>query len=98
MRRDHKKPLFMFQIKVDWLSNNYGGSKPDYSKSQIFVQKFNFVDKTPTFSRVFHPNFFDNFSREIKGCQQLKSPKPQHFHEFSTQKNRQIYREIKVEF
>ena len=36
-----------------------------YSKSQIFVQKFTF-DKTPTFSRVFHPNFFDNFSREIK--------------------------------
>ena len=36
-----------------------------YSKSQIFVQKFNF-DKTPTFSRVFHPNFFDNFFREIK--------------------------------
>ena len=28
-----------------------------YSKSQIFVQKFNF-DQTPTFSRVFHPNFF----------------------------------------
>ena len=27
------------------------------SKSQIFVQKFNF-DKTPTFSRVFHPKFF----------------------------------------
>ena len=36
-----------------------------YSKSQIFVQKFNF-DITPTFSRVFHPHFFDNFSREIK--------------------------------
>ena len=36
-----------------------------YSKSQIFVQKFNF-DKTPTFSQVFHQNFFDNFSREIK--------------------------------
>ena len=32
---------------------------------QIFVQKFNF-DKTPTFSRVFRPNFFENFSREIK--------------------------------
>ena len=28
-----------------------------YSKSQIFLQKFNF-DKTPTFSRVFHSNFF----------------------------------------
>ena len=36
-----------------------------YSKSQNFVQKFNF-DKPPTFSRVFHPNFLDNFSREIK--------------------------------
>ena len=36
-----------------------------YSNSQIFVQKFNF-DITQTFSRVFHPNFFDNFSREIK--------------------------------
>ena len=28
-----------------------------FRESQIFVQKFNF-DKTPTFSRVFHPNFF----------------------------------------
>ena len=28
-----------------------------YSKSQIFVQKFNFY-KTPTFSRVFHSIFF----------------------------------------
>ena len=28
-----------------------------YSKSQMFVQKFNF-DKTLTFSRVFHPIFF----------------------------------------
>ena len=41
------------------------GTLSHYSKSQIFVQKFNF-DKTPTFSRVIHPNFFDNFSREIK--------------------------------
>ena len=31
-----------------------------YSKSQIFVQKFNF-DKTPTFSRVFHPKIFWQF-------------------------------------
>ena len=36
-----------------------------FHESQIFVQKFNF-DKTPTFSGVFHPIFFDNFSREIK--------------------------------
>ena len=41
------------------------GNLPHYSKRQNFVQKFNF-DKTPTFSRVFHPNFFDKFSREIK--------------------------------
>ena len=33
-----------------------------YSKSQIFVQKFNF-EKNPTFSPQI---FFDNFSREIK--------------------------------
>ena len=39
--------------------------KTHYSKSQIFVQEFNF-DKTTTFSRVVHPNFFDNFSREMK--------------------------------
>ena len=32
-------------------------SQSHYSKSQIFVQKFNF-DKTPTFSRVFHPKYF----------------------------------------
>ena len=68
-----------------------------YSKSQIFVQKFNF-DKTPTFSRVFHPNFFWQFFSWNQSCQQLKSPKPQHFHEFFTPKNRQFSREIKVEF
>ena len=49
-----------------------------YSKSQIFVQ---------TFSRVFHPTFFfwQCFSWN-QSRQQLKSPKPQHFHEFFTQK------------
>ena len=31
-------------------------SRSHYSKSQIFVHKFNF-DKTPTFSRVFRQNF-----------------------------------------
>ena len=85
-----------------------------YSKSQIFVQKFNF-DKTPnifmsfspknflttflmksklstakkskttTFSRVFYPIFFDNFFSWNQSCQQLKSPKPQHFHKIFTQ-------------
>mgnify|MGYP006975451374 CR=1 FL=1 len=55
-----------------------------YSKIQIFVQKFNF-DKTPTFLRVFHQNFFWQFFSWNQSCQQLKSPKPQHFHEFFTQ-------------
>ena len=60
-------------------------SSSHYSKSQIFVQKFNF-DKTPTFSRVFHPTFFWQFFSSNQSCQQVKSPKPQHFHEFFTQK------------
>ena len=70
-----------------------------YSKSQIFVQKFNF-DKTPTFSRVFHANLFWQFFPWNQICQQLKSLKPQHFHEFFKQKNRDrhFFREIKLEF
>ena len=68
-----------------------------YSKSQIFVQKFNF-DKASTFSRVFTQFFFRQFFSWNQSCQQLKSPKPQQLHEFFTQKNRQFSREIKVEF
>ena len=59
-------------------------SYTNYSKSQIFVQKFSF-DKTLTFPRVFHPTFFWQFFSWNQSCQQLKSPKPQHFHEFFTQ-------------
>ena len=37
-----------------------------YSKSQIFVQKFNF-DKNPIIFASFSPKFFfDNFCREVK--------------------------------
>ena len=68
-----------------------------YSKSQFFVQKFNF-DKSPTFSRVFHKKCFWQFSSWNQSCQQLKSPKPQHFHEFFIHKNLHFSREIKVEF
>ena len=68
---------------------------PHYSKSQIFVQKFNF-DKTPTFSRVFHPKFFWQFFSWNQSCQQLKSPKPQHFHEFFTHKNRDFGQKMKI--
>ena len=62
------------------------GHRTHYSKSQIFVQKFN-IDKTPTFSRVFHPNFFWQFFSWNQSCQQLKCPKPQFFHEFSPKKS-----------
>ena len=46
-----------------------------YWKNQIFVHKFN-----SKFSQVFHPNFFWQFFSWNQNCQQLKSPKPQHFH------------------
>ena len=71
--------------------------KTHYSKSQFFVQKFNF-DKTQTFPRVFHPNFFDNFSREIKVVNSQKVQNHNIFTSFSPQKNRQFYRDIKVKF
>ena len=46
----------------------------------------------------FSPKFFWQFFSWNQSCQQLKSPKPQQFHEFFTPKNRQFSREIKVEF
>ena len=63
-----------------------------YYKSQIFVQKFIF-DKKPTFSRDFHPKFFWQFFSWNQSCQQLISPKPQHFHEFFTPKKSTIFSE-----
>ena len=59
-----------------------------YSKSQILVQKFKF-DKTPTFSRVFHPNFFFwQFFSWNQSCQQLKKvPNHNIFTSFSPKKS-----------
>ena len=48
---------FRFLVLLKFNRNKFKYLNTHYSKSQIFVQKFNF-DKTPTFSRVFHPNFF----------------------------------------
>ena len=62
-KRIHKKGFPDQKFSCESSSTTFDHSH--YSKSQIFVQKFNF-DKTPTFSQVFHPNFFENFSREIK--------------------------------
>ena len=69
--------------------------KGHYSKSQIFIQNFNF-DKTPTFWRVFHSNCFLTIFSWNQSCQQLKSPKPQHF--FTQIFFRHFSRQIKVEF
>ena len=66
-------------------------------KVKFFVQKFNF-DKTPTFSRVFHPKVFWQFFSWNQSCQQLKSPKAQHFHEFFTQKIDNFLGQSKLNF
>ena len=67
-----------------------------YSKSQFFVQKFNF-DKN-IFTSFSTKIFFWQFFSWNQSCQQLKSTKPRHFHVFFTKKNRQFSREIKGEF
>ena len=72
----------MIIVTITWWQRSLS---THYSKSQIFVQKFNF-DKPPTFSRVFRPIFFWQFFSWNQSCQQLKSRKPQHFHEFFTPK------------
>ena len=71
------------------------------SKNSILTKLYNFLGKsklsttkkceTPTFSRVFHPNFFWQFFLWNQSCQQLKSPKPQHLHEFLTPKKSTIF-------
>ena len=67
-----------------------------YSKSQIFVQKF---DKTPTFSQVFHPNFFLTIFLVKSKLSTAKKSKTTSFSQvFHPKKNRQFSREIKVEF
>ena len=63
-------------------------------------EKSNFCPKIQFWQNpnIFNPIFFWHFFSWNQSCQQLKSPKPQHFHEFFTQKNRQFSQEIKVEF
>ena len=75
---------------LDWICNTILKVK--------FLSKNSILTKPQHFSRVFHPIFFWQFFSWNQSCQQLKSPKPQHFHEFFTPKNRQFSREIKVEF
>ena len=70
-------------------------------KNSILTKLYNFLGKSklsitkkcksPTFSRVFHLKFFWQFFSWNQSCQQLKSPKPQHFHEFFTPKKLTIF-------
>ena len=69
----------------------------------ILFEKSNFCPKiqfcqTPNIFTSFSAKFFWHFFSWNQSCQQLKSPKPQHFHEFFIQKNRQFSQEIEVEF
>ena len=68
-----------------------------YSKSQIFVQKFNF-DKTQTFSRVFHPIFLTIFLVKSKLSTAKKSKTTTFSRVFHPKKNRQFSWEINLEF
>ena len=69
----------------------------NYSKSQIFVQKFNF-DKTPKFSQVFHQFILTIFLVKSKLSTAKKSKNHNIFTSFNPKKYRRFSREIKVEF
>ena len=66
------------------------------SKNSILTKLYNFLEKsklsttkkckTTTFWRFFSTNFFWQFFSWNQSCQQLKTPKPQHFHDFFIQK------------
>ena len=77
--------------------------KPKLNELTTLFEKFNFCPKIQFWQNhnIFtslSPNFFGQFFSWNQSCQQLKSPKPQHFQDFFTQKNRQFSREIKVKF
>ena len=70
-KKSHKKHGFL-NMTINWTGTKglMCGLEEElvythYSKSQIFVQKFNF-DQNHNIFASFSPNFFDNFSREIK--------------------------------
>ena len=68
-----------------------------YSKSQIFVQKFNF-DKTAIFSKSFSSKIFLTIFLVKSKLSTAKKPKTTTFSRVFHPKNRQFSQEIKVEF
>ena len=78
------KKLYVYYCHFDTL----------FEKSN-FCPKIQFWQNHNIFTS-FSPKFFWQFFSWNQSCQQLKSPKPQHFHEFFTQKIDNFL--IKVEF
>ena len=68
-------------VKIAWCKN----IQIHTIRKVKFLSKNSIMTKNPTFSRVFHPNFFWQFFLWNQSCQLLKSSKPKHFHEFFTQ-------------
>ena len=98
IRHFFRQTLFTLKLNRAKLPNLTRFLKTHYSKSQIFVQKFNF-DKTPKSSRVFHPNFFLTIflvKSKLSTAKKFKTTKFSRV--FHPKKNRQFFREIKVEF
>ena len=67
------------------------------------MEKSNFCPKiqfwqNPNIFTSFSPNFFWQFFSWNQSCQQLKSQKPQHFHEFFTQKVDNFHGKSKLNF
>ena len=66
------------------------------TKSLFFVTLFEKSNSCPKIQFWSNPNiftkiFFGNFFSWNQSCQQLKSPKPQHFHEFFTPQKSTIF-------
>ena len=89
-----------FPIRVLHLFKKPLGGKPFFFtlfEKSNFCPKIQFWHNHNIFTS-FPPKLFWQFFSWNQSCQQLRSPKPQHFHEFFILKNRQFLRKIKVEF
>ena len=90
VRKNRKSEVFFFYflLEVKWL----------FEKSN-FCPKIQFWPNPNIFHEFFTLNFFLQFFSWNQSCPQLKSPKPQHFHEFSPKTIRQFFlRKSKLNF
>ena len=84
-------PNFIFRHVFEFFHQNWKKFHFIPKKvSNTLFEKSNFCPKiqfwqNPNIFTSFSPKFFWQFFSWNQSCQQLKSPKPQHFHEFFTQ-------------